>query len=68
MKTIRFTKLQDGYWLATAGLRNAIGGYDTWAEFASFCKSEVGIADNLFVWFVQNGVAHVLSVKAESLI
>jgi hypothetical protein len=67
-RTFRFTKLENGYYLANASLRNAEGGQDTWEAFKDFCKSECGDASNLYAWHVCNGTAHVLSVRVSSLI
>ena len=68
IKTMRFTKLANGYWLATKGLRVTYMQQDTWDMFKHAMQAEVGDARNLYVWHVCNGVAHMLSVKAQSLV
>jgi len=67
-KTMRFTKLASGYWLASRGLRSPKEGpFQTWDDLKQFVSAEVGDGRNLFVWVVCGGVAHLLSVRVTSL-
>lgn len=64
------TTLGNGYYLASmnSDFATAEGGQESWEEFKRFVKSECGDASRLFVWHVNNGTAHLLSVRAASLI